>query len=550
MPALFRLAAGGALISSTAAWAIGAIPSQTIGGYGEPFFAAPTEAPEYELVKVKLAKKSVTNVCTEWTIPGGFGQPECANSETCLFTSNYGFTYEGCGQTSIRYNWITACYNYPKAESASPPVSNTYCPSAAPYCGYYAFVFADDYTAWNFGCSTAAYSFIVELLPSTSGDTTSTDVVLNGGGGSSLTASVATTDLLLSQSTATGQTSTPTAFSAPGASLGSSTSDSSASSTASSSSVPNIGSHSSSSTPTGAIVGGAVGGVAVIALVAFLVWFFLRKRRQDKAAAQAHVAQVQADQANAAAAAATTTAFNDNQRISEIGGTMKPPAPPANTYVPPPGLTGVYGEKPAAIADTQEVYRPQGQEQTQSAYTENLPPHSPPPVYANPVSPPSHYNELEQPSGGIARPMSVPPVSPMGTGTSHGPSPVGTPSPGQQYQHMSMVPNATELSGNNTQPPPPQSYSPRPGFQEMGGNNNVAIPMRPAGAPPGVHEMNANVNGVQRPVGPPPDVQEMGGNPAAASGGVNRPPGPPPGQGQRFDMSGAPMGEFHSAELE
>ncbi len=71
MPALFRLAAGGALISSTAAWAIGAIPSQTIGGYGEPFFAAPTEAPEYELVKVKLAKKSVTNVCTEWTIPGG-----------------------------------------------------------------------------------------------------------------------------------------------------------------------------------------------------------------------------------------------------------------------------------------------------------------------------------------------------------------------------------------------------------------------------------------------------------------------------------------------
>lgn len=40
-------------------------------------------------------------------VPLGYGQPECFNSETCLFTSAYGYFYEGCGQTSIAYNWIT-----------------------------------------------------------------------------------------------------------------------------------------------------------------------------------------------------------------------------------------------------------------------------------------------------------------------------------------------------------------------------------------------------------------------------------------------------------
>jgi hypothetical protein len=31
----------------------------------------PTLAPELELVKRRLEKKDVTNICTEWTIPGG-----------------------------------------------------------------------------------------------------------------------------------------------------------------------------------------------------------------------------------------------------------------------------------------------------------------------------------------------------------------------------------------------------------------------------------------------------------------------------------------------
>ncbi|KUJ21094.1 uncharacterized protein LY89DRAFT_681709 [Mollisia scopiformis] len=545
MPSIFRYTAGAALLSSATASVIGAIPSQTVGGFGQPFFVEPTPAPEYELVKVKLAKKDVTNICTEWTIPGGFGQPECANSETCLFTSAGGYWYEGCGETSIRYNWITACYNWPKASTLSAPVSNTYCPSASPYCGFYAFVFAEDYTAYNFGCSDLPYSLYVDLLPTTTDGSTSTDIVLNGGNGSSITESAATTNLILSQSSTTSQTTTASVFVAPGASLGSSTA-ASASSTSTSTSVPNIGSHSSSSTPTGAIVGGVVGGIAVIGFLAFLIWFFLRKRRQDKASAQAHEAQIQADQA----AAASSTAYNNNNRISEIAGTMKPPAPPANTYVPPPGIAGVYGEKPAANANTQEVYRPPGQEQNNGAYAENVQPHSPPPVYAHPTSPPSHYNELDHQNAAIARPTSVPPVSPMATGTSQGVSPVGTPTPQQQYQHMSMVSNATELSGNHNMPPQQQSYSPRPGFQEMS-SSNAAVPMRPAGPPPGVQEMHANPHAAvpMRPAGPPPGMQEMSGNSQAASGGVNRPAGPPPGV-QRFDMNGNPMTEYHGAELE
>jgi hypothetical protein len=54
----------------------------------------------------------------------GFGQPECYNSETCLFTSASGYYYEGCGQTSIAYDWVTECWDYP--QSGLPPVSEIY----------------------------------------------------------------------------------------------------------------------------------------------------------------------------------------------------------------------------------------------------------------------------------------------------------------------------------------------------------------------------------------------------------------------------------------
>ena len=109
---LLRCSALAALASSAAGAVMGAIPSQTMGGFGEPIFALPlpTAAPEVELVKRRLEKKDATNICTEWTILGGYGQPECVNSETCLFTSAGGYYYEGCGQTSKRYDWNTGTF--------------------------------------------------------------------------------------------------------------------------------------------------------------------------------------------------------------------------------------------------------------------------------------------------------------------------------------------------------------------------------------------------------------------------------------------------------
>ncbi len=77
MTSILRYSAVAALVSRAAGAVIGAMPSQTVGGgFGAPIFALPlpTEAPSLELVKRKLEKKGVTNICTEWTIPGGWLQ--------------------------------------------------------------------------------------------------------------------------------------------------------------------------------------------------------------------------------------------------------------------------------------------------------------------------------------------------------------------------------------------------------------------------------------------------------------------------------------------
>jgi hypothetical protein len=64
-----------ALCSLASGFKLGEVPTQTLG-LGEPFTGvqpAPTSAPRLELVKKRLGleKKAATNVCSEWTIPGG-----------------------------------------------------------------------------------------------------------------------------------------------------------------------------------------------------------------------------------------------------------------------------------------------------------------------------------------------------------------------------------------------------------------------------------------------------------------------------------------------
>ncbi len=50
------------------------------------------------------------------------GQPQCYNSQTCLFTTVGDFYIEGCGQTSIAYDWITR--EYPTAKYSDPSSLN------------------------------------------------------------------------------------------------------------------------------------------------------------------------------------------------------------------------------------------------------------------------------------------------------------------------------------------------------------------------------------------------------------------------------------------
>jgi hypothetical protein len=121
-------AAFSALLSAVSGYAMGEMPTATpTRGCGLPLAdLLPADAPSLELVKKqfakRLVKKSVTNICTEWTLEG---------TDSAL--------YEGCGQTSISYNWITECFPYSQTQTGTAPVSQIYCAEEAPACGYYAF---------------------------------------------------------------------------------------------------------------------------------------------------------------------------------------------------------------------------------------------------------------------------------------------------------------------------------------------------------------------------------------------------------------------------
>jgi hypothetical protein len=129
MASILRYSAVAAM--ATLAFAHGELPSQTIG-IGQPLFELmPTKAPSLDLIKRSLGKRALTNTCSEWTILDGGGfTPICLSSQTCLFTSaTDGYGYEGCGQTSIAYNWITTCYDYNSTQTGLPPVSQIYASS-------------------------------------------------------------------------------------------------------------------------------------------------------------------------------------------------------------------------------------------------------------------------------------------------------------------------------------------------------------------------------------------------------------------------------------
>lgn len=208
-------------------------------------------------------------------------------------------------------------------------------------------------------------------------------MVLAGGGTSQITPTA--TSIFVTQQPSDGVTGT--VLLPPGATQNradsTSTTPLTTTSSSNSSSPPLITSSPRKSTPIGAIVGGATGGIALIALISFLAWFCLRRRRQDKAfaAAAAQNQRLQTD-------AATAIAFQNLNQISEIGGTPKAAA----AFIQPHSLhTGLYPGKPAD--GDQDVY---------GGTTNHFSPESPPsasrPSQWSPsiISPMSNYSAEEQ----------------------------------------------------------------------------------------------------------------------------------------------------------
>lgn len=123
---------------------------------------------------------------------------------------------------------------------------------------------------------------------------------------------------------------------------------------------------SSSSTPIGAIVGGVIGGLALLALLAGLVWFLLRRRKSKARAA----AQEQQQAALAAGAGASPTYMyggepkpplvaSDPNQIHEVPGAREPAEMPASQfggfYAPPAAGTGANGVKQTGVEGVHEL---------------------------------------------------------------------------------------------------------------------------------------------------------------------------------------------------
>ncbi|TAQ85686.1 hypothetical protein B7494_g5998 [Chlorociboria aeruginascens] len=435
------------VVSLISGSAIGEMPSQTVG-YGQPFFQQPTPAPSRDLVKARFARRDLTNTCTEWTIPGGFGQPQCSNSETCLFaTGTDGYYYEGCGQTSISYDWVTQCWNY-GVKTGVPPVSEIYCPAAEPSCGYLAFIGDASRTFYNFGCSAVSYGFIVDLLATT-------PLSVSRSGADSASASF-TSDIQanpissasISQFTSSGTDSilgnvTPTTTMSAGK-----TATVSPTSQKSGAAAPVIGTTKrSKKKPIGAIVGGVIGGVVALVIIALCAWLFRKnKRDKDRKATEAAIQQEQADSAN--------TQASHSHQISEMGGKQVIGAGMTGGYrQPQPTYGGNPNEKPIAIQQPppqQEIYRP-----PPSVTGMNNGSQSPPPLYSQPQS--IVYNTYN--------PSTVEPTSPGGNLSELGQSEAAV------RPVSPMINQANELGTDNR-----SSYQPPPDVQEMGSSVNFARP--------------------------------------------------------------------------
>ncbi|KAH8658838.1 hypothetical protein BGZ60DRAFT_128629 [Tricladium varicosporioides] len=353
------------------------------------------------------------------------------------------------------------CWNYGQTGAAT--ISETVCPSAFPSCGYFAFVFSTGATYSNFGCSTRAYALIIELV-----DGTSSSVFLEGGGSTQTTARPSTVYITPAPNPTITVTPTQT-----GTNIVIGTT-----------SVPDIGSHNDRPFPTGAVVGGVVGGLTLVCLVAFLIWFILRRRRQGR--------ELKSAKANAA----TASAYQAQQGPVEIDGkqTQGLYAPPQRVYTP------IAVEKHASASGVQEYYQPQSQEAYRGVQVTHQQSSTPPPFYAQPSPAAHHARQISE----ISQPRQL---------SNDAPHPEGAPNAAMMNEisennsGWEPIASTVELPTARTSNPNQQIYEDDKELEGGSRSSYQAPPTNP-------HEMNVSHGGVtRRPIAGQMPIVDMSGAP-------------------------------------
>ncbi|KAI1340197.1 hypothetical protein F5Y15DRAFT_415087 [Xylariaceae sp. FL0016] len=230
-------------------------PAERLHDAKIPRAPAPTQAPDRRWGAVEMFARNDlpdTDTCGFISGPDSYYPLTCGAGYSC---TNSG-SYRGCcenGDCTASTVFLTTCMDSTASACSGSVGPNTLCctyNTEYPYCLTYLWSTSAlpgaIYTEYN--CDQASFSgqyFLSAEMPTTTSSDSSTTA------SSSSTIIPSNTDVAIATVTAT----------ATGSSNNNST--------------------SKSSTPVGAIVGGVVGGVAALALLGFLAWFLLRRKRNN-----------------------------------------------------------------------------------------------------------------------------------------------------------------------------------------------------------------------------------------------------------------------------
>jgi len=232
-----------------------------------------TAAPEYNF-HIEARQDSFVP-CTEWAFPDG-SHPQCDQYSTCVSGTMGDMYGAGCGAADVT-SWLfnTACLDYSAYLTTGYP-NVVYCPQTEQFCLAYLYSsFGVEFT--DYGCDTIS-GFIATAYWNASASPTA---AVSSSAASSTTAFTSTT------------TTTPVATSPVATSpIAPTTSASSTQSAVPASGGSSSSGSSSNAATIGGAVGGAVGGLALV-IGGILIWYFLRKKRNQQNPNQFHAPPTQ-----------------------------------------------------------------------------------------------------------------------------------------------------------------------------------------------------------------------------------------------------------------